>query len=73
MNVAILVIVLGALLTVGAVPDAAALAEAGGRAALGALHPRAPTAPAWLSGILCRHAAAVNRHVAGLAGPDQHG
>ena len=26
--------------------------------------PRAPTAPAWLSGILCRHTAAVNRHVA---------
>ena len=22
----------------------------------------APTAPAWLSGILCRHTAAVNRH-----------
>ena len=26
-----------------------------------------------LSSILCRHTGAVNRHVAGLAGPDQHG
>jgi len=32
--------------------------------------PRAPAAPARLSGMLCRHTAAVNRHV---DRPDQHG
>ena len=47
------------------------LAAFGASCAAMVLDPRTISgAPAWLSGILCRHTAAVNRHV---AGPDQHG